>query len=308
MDPVVAEYLREKAGALRRHQDAVRTDVPDSVHQARVAVRKIRSALRVFAADEPGAGSLGSRLQEWGRVLGRARDAEVFRELLRTRVSAMKADDAGGPEVADLADRLDGRLADEYERARTAVVELLDTPGHVALLADLDAFIGAPGESAAEPSCPAPGDPAGHARDARRPAGAVRGRPPASDEARRLVAAARSARKRFVTLERKAGQRTGTAADVAWHRARRAAKRARYAAELVADAVPGEPGRKARDHAKRLKKVQSHLGARQDDVALRDWLEQERSRAKSDGEDLAPYDTLLAAVDDRSERSRPGCE
>ncbi|GAB3171565.1 hypothetical protein GCM10027059_40120 [Myceligenerans halotolerans] len=278
MDPVVAEYLREKADALRRHEDAVRADVPDSVHQARVAVRKIRSALRVFAADEPGADPLSSRLQEWGRVLGKARDAEVFRELLRSRVSAA-LDDDGAPAVADLAAQLDRELAHEYERARTAVVDLLDTPGHVALLADLDQLI----EASA--------------------GGSALGRRPTGDEARRLVAAARSARKRFAKLERKADKRTGAAADVAWHRARRAAKRARYAAELVAEAVSGKPSRNARDHAKRLKKVQSRLGARQDEVALRAWLEQERSRAESDGEDLAPYDTLLGATNSRSAAS-----
>ncbi|MBL0886986.1 CHAD domain-containing protein [Myceligenerans indicum] len=258
MDPVVVGYLREQADTLRGQEEAVRTDVPDSIHQARVAVRKIRSALRVFAADEPGAGPLDDRLREWGRTLGRARDAEVVRELLRTRARMLRADDGRTRAARELADRLDRQLAREYEGARTAVLDVLGTPEHTALLAELDRF-------------------------------AV----PTEEEASHLVAAARGARKTFRKRERKAGRLSGPDADRAWHRARRAAKRARYAAELVRDAVPGKPARTYRDHARRLRKAQSRLGARQDEVALRGWLARQRSRARDDGEDLTPYDVLL---------------
>jgi CHAD domain-containing protein len=58
----------------------------------------------------------------------------------------------------------------------------------------------------------------------------------------------------------------GPERDVALHETRKAAKRARYAAEAAAPALGKKSGRKARRFAKRMKKVQSVLGAHQDAV------------------------------------------
>ncbi len=57
----------------------------------------------------------------------------------------------------------------------------------------------------------------------------------------------------------------GQARDVAWHQARKSARRARYAAEAASPAI----GKKARRFAKQLKKVQSVLGYHQDTVLAR---------------------------------------
>ncbi|GAA1868149.1 CHAD domain-containing protein [Myceligenerans crystallogenes] len=283
MDPVVAEYLRDKADALRRHEDAARDDVPDSIHRARVTVRKIRSALRIFAEDSPEMRSVQQRLRAWGRTLGAARDAEVMRELLRERVARVADDAAGrneagdGAAVVDLAALLDEQLAELYERARLTVVGHLDSPEHAALRADLDRLTG----------------------DAAPRAGAAHGEgdavplPTSGDSrAKALVAAAKAARQKYRKRAHDAEKRSGTDADAAWHRARRAAKRARYAAELVADAVPGKPGRKAAKQAKRLKEAQSRLGEHQDEVTLRTWLDEHRARAAAHGDDTTPYDVL----------------
>jgi CHAD domain-containing protein len=58
----------------------------------------------------------------------------------------------------------------------------------------------------------------------------------------------------------------GQAHDVALHETRKAAKRARYAAEAVRPALGKKDGRKARRFAKRMKDVQSLLGSHQDAV------------------------------------------
>jgi CHAD domain-containing protein len=57
----------------------------------------------------------------------------------------------------------------------------------------------------------------------------------------------------------------GQPKDAALHQARKAAKRARYAAEAVAPAM----GKKARRFAKRMQRVQSLLGDYQDSVIAR---------------------------------------
>lgn len=318
MDAVVTEYLRAKAGALRRHEDALRENVPGSVHKARIATRKLRSTLRVFAADSPEADALQRRLRDWGHLLGAARDAEVTRALLRDRTrrvtgddaydnasddaerEAIAADDGAAGDAPDrrdsrsaddattsaptvravraLAGHLDRRLAEEYERARLDVVGQLDTPEHAALLTELDELIGGGARDGA-----GDGDGDGNGEEST----------PRGSRAKALVAAAKAARKKYKKRRHQAEQLSGPDADAAWHRARRAAKRARYAAELVADTVPGKPGRKARKKAKRLKKVQSHLGTHQDEVTLRTWLERQRQAAADADENLAPYDALL---------------
>jgi CHAD domain-containing protein len=58
----------------------------------------------------------------------------------------------------------------------------------------------------------------------------------------------------------------GQARDVALHETRKAAKRARYAAEAARPALGKKNGRKARRFAKRMKDVQSALGMHQDAV------------------------------------------
>ena len=58
----------------------------------------------------------------------------------------------------------------------------------------------------------------------------------------------------------------GQQRDVALHETRKAAKRARYAAEAAAPALGKKDGKKARRLAKRMKEVQSALGDHQDAV------------------------------------------
>jgi CHAD domain-containing protein len=78
------------------------------------------------------------------------------------------------------------------------------------------------------------------------------------------------------------------ARNVALHGARRAAKRARYAAEL-ASPVYGKP---ARRFARRMKQVQSVLGTHQDAVIARGTIRELGVRAHLEGENAFSYGLL----------------
>ncbi len=88
---MVLAYLRTQVHALTSLEPRVRADEFDSVHQMRVATRRLRAALRSFGQVIPCPDSkhLAGELQWLGHALGHARDAEVLaghlRDSLRTR-------------------------------------------------------------------------------------------------------------------------------------------------------------------------------------------------------------------------------
>ena len=82
---VVASYLAAQAEELKSLDPMVRRDKPDSVHQMRVATRRLRSTLRTFGAviRRRRHRALAAELKWLGGVLGEARDAEVLAAHLR---------------------------------------------------------------------------------------------------------------------------------------------------------------------------------------------------------------------------------
>ena len=66
------EVLLANAQGLADHED------PEFVHQARVALRRMRSTVRLWRKHRPFPRALGAELQWIGRELGAARDADVF--------------------------------------------------------------------------------------------------------------------------------------------------------------------------------------------------------------------------------------
>jgi CHAD domain-containing protein len=75
---------------------------------------------------------------------------------------------------------------------------------------------------------------------------------------------------------------------VALHAMRRAAKRARYAAEAASPVY----GRKARRFARRMKTVQSALGTHQDAVIARDTVREIGVRAHLEGQNAFSFGLL----------------
>ncbi|OLF07894.1 hypothetical protein BU204_35265 [Actinophytocola xanthii] len=233
---VVLGYLADQVSALVRHDIGVRRDTEDAVHQMRVAVRRLRSALRVFGrvVDRGRTASLDDELRWLGRRLSPARDLEVQEQHLRASVAAMPEELVLGPVAA----RLTRYFSPEAAAARKDVDRTLRSRRYRELLDALDDLLADP------PLTP-------------------RARRPADRELPRHVGRAyRKLARRMETLP------DGPGRDVALHGLRKAAKRFRYAAECVEPAV----GRKARRARKAAKAFTQSLGEHQDTVVARPLL------------------------------------
>jgi CHAD domain-containing protein len=97
-----------------------------------------------------------------------------------------------------------------------------------------------------------------------------------------LQQAERTVRKRWAAVP------DGPGRDTALHRVRKAAKRARYAAEVAEPAI-GKPARRAMKELHRMQKI---LGARQDQVVAAAFLLRAASAAAERGEDTFTYGVL----------------
>jgi CHAD domain-containing protein len=233
---VALAYLHTQVDAVLSMDPMVRRDEPDSVHKMRVATRRLRSTLQAFGGilPRPATRWLGAELKWLGGVLGESRDAEVLDGRLQGRLRETPAELLMGPVQA----RIRGHFAALEAEARRALLETLDSQRYFALLDGLDRLLVDPPMTA----------------QATRPAGDV------------LPAMVARAYRRLGRRMRGAQRATaGRARDAALHEARKAAKRARYAAEAVSPAL----GSEARRFAQRMKKVQSVLGDHHDAVVAR---------------------------------------
>jgi CHAD domain-containing protein len=237
---VVLAYLDAQAAKLSVLDLAVRRDKPDALHQMRVTVRRLRSALQSFTAIVSKAETehLRGELKWLAGVLGAARDNEVLADHLHAGLTAVPMELVLGPAQA----RITAHFAPLEASTRRAVLDALDSERYRALRAELGRLLDSP------PLTPGAAEPAGKAL------------PPAVGRAYRRT------RRR---MRRASHAPAGQAHDVALHETRKAAKRARYAAEVVAPALGKQGGRRARRFARRLKHVQSALGAHQDAVIAR---------------------------------------
>ncbi|HJQ47774.1 MAG TPA: CYTH and CHAD domain-containing protein [Amycolatopsis sp.] len=131
---VVLAYLRRQVDAVRQHDIGVRDDADDAVHQLRVAMRRLRSALTTFrrVLDRDRTKAVSDELRWAGGVLSDARDTEVLRDLF--------ADDLSGPGGATLTHHFDQAEA----QSRTAAVDLLNGYRYAALLGSLEDLIHEP--------------------------------------------------------------------------------------------------------------------------------------------------------------------
>jgi CHAD domain-containing protein len=233
---VVRAYLSSQVQALLSLDPKVRRAEPDSVHQMRVATRRLRSALRSFGTVVSRADTeqLAAELQWLGGVLGDARDAEVQAARLDKHVQQTDTEQLLGPVQA----RIQAHAAKTKAKTVAAVSAALTSARYDALLDSLDQLIA---------NIPA-GD------EANSPAG------------RALPAATlRSYRKTRRRMRAALRAPAGREQEAAFHQARKGAKQTRYAAEAVTPAL----GAKADRLARRMKKLQSVLGDHQDTVVGR---------------------------------------
>ena len=238
--PALRAYLADQVAAMGEAGDGVVAAAEESVHDLRVAIARVRSALRTFGPALPADTSLelALRLKQCAAMLGPVRDLEVIGELLDSAAPGPLRDREAAAVRAELASRL--------EHARSEVSGF----AHARLVADLASYVD----------------------------GLASRKGDLKPLARR---AARRADKRFDAAGRD---------PIALHRARTAAKRARYAAEIV--------GRKKL--ARRLKRRTDGLGIHHDcHVAAARLLSIEVTGADAD-----ERDGILAHLAARAEDGR----
>ena len=222
------------------HQQAARIrpgGEPEAVHQSRVALRRLRSVLRVFrqATDHPELRSLDARLREVVGILGPARDWDVFLGGIGRQVGAAFAEDA---RIAALLRAAEAQRDQAYETA----VAMVAAPGWRLLLIDaLSVLLSRPWRDAAGAA----------PREALEMPARAFGRMVLDRRWSRL----RSAGAAFETLNAEQ-----------LHELRLDGKRLRYAAEVFA---PLFDGRRARRFLRRLARLQDGLGIANDAAVAR---------------------------------------
>ncbi|MFB6838878.1 CHAD domain-containing protein [Streptomyces sp. NPDC056361] len=255
----VLAYAREQVHAITALDPAVRRDLPDAVHQLRVACRSLRSAFKTYrrVLDRNVTDPVGDELKWLAGELGVARDQEVLDARLRAHVADLPAALVLGPVRA----RLRRRDAARAKSARHQALAALDSARHLALLDTLDALLAAPPLRKA-----------------------------ARHDARKVLA--RAVRADHDRLGRRIAHALSLAPgherDLALHEARKAAKRARYAA----DAARPTLGKPAKRLAKRVKAVQSLLGEHHDSVVARTTLRELGVQAHGVGESAFTWGLL----------------
>ncbi|NUK35852.1 CYTH and CHAD domain-containing protein [Streptomyces lunaelactis] len=255
----ILAYLREQADALISYDPAVRRDLPDSVHQMRVATRRMRSAFKTYGkvVDRSVTDPIGEELKWLAAELGVARDQEVLTERLKSRIDSLPRTLLLGP----VRGRLRLWSVAHGSGARRKAVAVLDSKRYLALLESLDALLADP------PLLKA-----------------------ASGEPSRVIP--KAVLKDYDRLAARTGHALelppGEARDLAMHDARKAAKRARYAGEAATPPL----GKAARNFARRMKAVQTVLGDHQDSVVAREALRNLAIQAHAAGESAFSWGLL----------------
>ncbi|MER6250636.1 CYTH and CHAD domain-containing protein [Streptomyces sp. NPDC001584] len=271
----VLAYLREQRDALVAQDPAVRRGLPDSVHQMRVASRRIRSAFKTYrkVIDRAATDPIGEELRWLAAELGVDRDQEVLLERIQTRLGELPRTLMTGPVRSRLRVWNTARRSGSRRRA----LAVLESARYVALLDSLDALLDAP------PLL----------KHAARPPEAVLPKAVLHDYARLAV-----------RVDRALSLAEGEQRDLALHDARKAAKRVRYAAESAVPVLGGP----AKNLAKAGKTVQNLLGDHQDSVVARGALRGLAVQATGAGESAFTWGVLYAreeALAERRERELP---
>ncbi len=269
-EQVLLAYLDGQVQTLWEQDPRVRQDEPDSVHQLRVAARRLRSALTTYRSlvDAAAAERVSAELKWLGTTLGAARDLQVLGERLAGVIAAEPSELIVGP----VSLRISEQIEQEFETARLAMLTALDDERYFRLLDSLDFLLAR--LATAEPT-------SGSQREI-------------------VVALIRTEGKRLRKLARAAGKVTDPVVrDLALHDVRKSAKRLRYAVEVAAPVL----------HKRLLRlaitvgELQSILGEHQDSVVARAWLSRSATEAHLRGESSFSYGRLHAIEQSRGATS-----
>ena len=242
---VLAQYLRTQCDAMTAGHFAISlkpfepsgTSEPhEAIHQTRVATRRLRAELRMFAPmfqDEPAA-RLQAELAWFAAELGEVRDREVLRSRLARAVDDLPAFLVVGP----VAERIDEVLLAELRQHAEALLATMRDERYRVLVRDLAGWREQPAFSAA-----------------------------AQEPARVLAEQVAAAEHKLAKRMKRAAVKQAPPEEL--HAARKAGKRARYAAEAAAPAL----GKRASKLARRAANLQTLLGEHQDAIVA-DSLEE----------------------------------
>ncbi|GAB2706083.1 CHAD domain-containing protein [Nocardia thraciensis] len=266
--PALRAALDADVDRLLSAEPDVRQDLPDSVHQMRVATRRLRSVLRSYrkVLRRTETDDLRDELRWLAGLLGAARDAEVRAE----RFTALA-------EERTAAQRRAGRQLAKAERARY-------TSAHRAVVEELD------GERYAR---------------LRERLERLRTRPPLRRKrarkgaAKHFSAVLRDDFRRVRRLVRDEPEVEESERTEHMHDIRKAAKRLRYSADAAAPVLDGP----AEELSARAKKLQSVLGDHRDAVEAMDTIRARAVTAATRGTDTTGYDGLYEAESDAARKA-----
>ncbi|HEY6685832.1 MAG TPA: CYTH and CHAD domain-containing protein [Propionibacteriaceae bacterium] len=249
---LVAAYLATQCDVLASNDIGMRTGTPD-VHKTRVAARRLRSTLRIFddVVDAASAEELDNELKWYADLLGEVRDRDILSSRLVKQIADLPPEHVRGPVEAELSKTLDAEREDAVRRLDRA----MRTRRYKHLMQLLRGW---------------------------------RAAPPLTDAASQDGAAAV---KYVEKAQRKADKRLRKADDdiEQLHRARKAFKRARYAAELV---EPADSQMKS--IARDAQEIQTLLGEHQDAVVAATFLATRSADEDIEAGSAFTYGVLMA--------------
>jgi CHAD domain-containing protein len=248
---LVAAYVAAQCEVLASNDVGIRTGTP-AVHKTRVAARRLRSTLRIFGDvfDTAPAEELDNELKWYADVLGQVRDRDILSSRLDKQIAELPAEQVRGPVEAEVTKTLDAEREDALQRLN----EAMRTQRYEHLVQLLRGWRAAPPLADA-----------------------------AGEEGATAVKYAEKARQ-------KADKRLRKADDIdELHRARKAFKRARYAAELV---EPADSQMKA--VARDAEEMQTLLGEHQDAIVAANFLARMSASEETEAGSAFTYGILMA--------------
>jgi CHAD domain-containing protein len=265
---VVTRYIREQYQALAAGDVSLRRG-RDTVHPTRVATRRLRSTLRVFAAmfDLEAAGRLDEELAWYAGLLGQVRDRQVQRARFSAALAELPPEHILGPVAA----RIEARLLAEQAQHLAELMSALDSDRYRDLLSTVAAWVESPPLA-----------------------------PEADEDADHLLRLVGKARRRAVKRVKAALRGEPDAEPL--HRARKSAKRARYAVELAAELLDESAAKSAIAFNTA---VQDALGEHQDSVVAADLMRELGAQAGiTPGENGFTFGLLYAREQAAAQRAR----
>lgn len=260
---VLHAWIAEQVSQIARRDFEIRRGgdgLGAGVHKARVACRRLRGSLATYRllVDREVTDPIREELRWLAHVLGPARDLDVAHERLRGLVDEEPSAMVLGP----VRQRINDTYRVRQREARESALESLRSERYFALRERLDRLVAAP------------------------PWTDVAGEPAEEVLPKRVRKELRRVEERVAVAQ----ESDGDGHDEAVHAARRAAKRLRYAAEVL------EPvwGSDAKRLAKAAKKFAATLGTRQDAVVTGADLMELAAAAEAVGESGFTYGRLHA--------------